>query len=149
MPIFNDPNVNNNSGNDLSLAGLPPGQEPMQPPQNAQLQGGGGQTVKEIMKEQIMGVPLEQLLQLVQSKSPEELGQLIQQLCIQQGMSEEEAISYSITMMKVLFERIQEETGKPITEITGQGNAEPQPQQPMNRPAPELSLAQDQPDIGG
>jgi len=104
---------------DVSLAGGPPmggeGQMPQGDP-NA-----GGMTEKELMMEMISDVSIEQLMQLVQSSSPEQLAQQITQAALQSGMSQEEATAYSITLMKVIYERIQNETGKPITEVTGQG----------------------------
>jgi hypothetical protein len=74
----------------------------------------------------VAGVPIEQLIQLVKSMSPEELAQKIQQAALQSGLSQEEAQAYSITLMKVIYERIQDETGQAITEITGQAGA-PEP----------------------
>jgi hypothetical protein len=103
---------------DASLAGGPPmGGEGQMPPGDP---NAGGQTEKEMLAEMIAGVPIEQLMQLVQGSSPEELAQKITQAAIQSGMGQEEATAYSITLMKVIYERIQDETGKPITEISGQ-----------------------------
>jgi hypothetical protein len=91
----------------------------------------GGVTEKQQFEQLVNQVPIEELLKLVQSMSPEELGKKIQQLCIQQGMDSDEAIAFSITLMKVIYERIQNETGQAITELTGQAAG----------PAPEPSLA--------
>jgi hypothetical protein len=96
-----------------SLAG-PQGTNPTGPQQQ------GGITEKQQFEELVMQAPIESLIKLVQSMSPEELGRKIQQLCIQQGMDKDEAVAFSITLMKVIFERIQNETGQAITEITGQ-----------------------------
>jgi len=152
MPEFNE------NMNQMPPTGGPSlaGQPPMAPPGGdpAMQQQGGGMTEKDIMMQQVMEIPIDQLIQLVQSKSPEELAQMIQQLAIQQGMSEEEAISFSITLMKVIFERIQEETGQPITEITGQTGGEMPQEEPMPAPnqggAMPPSLASNpQPEFGG
>jgi len=98
---------------------MPADPQGLVPPQG--LGGGeqGGKTEKEIMAELIAQIPIEQLMEL--AKDPEKLAQMLQQLGMQQGMSQEEATSMSITFMKVIFERIQEETGQPITAVTGQG----------------------------
>ena len=55
-------------------------------------------------------------------------------------MSQEEATAYSITLMKVIYERIQDETGQAITEVNG-GGAEPSlagqpPMPPQGAPPP-------------
>jgi hypothetical protein len=116
-----------------SLAGGPPqqgmeGSAPGDP--NA-----GGITEKEQMAQMISQVPIEQLIQMVKGSSPEQLAQQITQAALQSGIGQEEATAYSITLMKVIYEKIQDETGQAITEITGQV-------------APEPSLAGPQPPAG-
>lgn len=92
-------------------------------------QANGGVTHKEQMVQLIAKIPLDQLIKLIQGTSPEELAQKIQQLCIQQGMDRETAVSFAITLMKVIYERIQNETGKPITDFMKQGMPENMPPQ--------------------
>lgn len=140
---------------DLSLAG-----GPQMPADGLSPDGGGmggGQTEKEMMAEMIMQVPIDQLMQMVQSMSPEEFADQITQAAIQAGMGQEEATAYSITLMKVIYERIQDETGQAITEITGQG-VEPslagQPPQgppgtPMGGMPPQGVPPQEPPMMGG
>lgn len=114
--------------------GAPPGPDGM-PGADA------GVTDKEQFEQIIQQIPIEQLMQLVQSMPPEQLADKIQQICVQQlGMDPDEATSFSITLMKVIYERIQEETGQAITDITGVTGG-PQESQP------EPSLVP--PDMGG
>ena len=58
---------------------------------------------------------------MVKNSTPEQLAQQIIQAALQSGMDQETATAYSITLMKVIYERIQDETGQAITEVTGQG----------------------------
>ena len=134
---------------DASLAGGPPvPQEGLSPDGGAM---GGGQTEKEQMTEMIMQIPIDQLMQMVQGMSPEQLADQITQAAIQAGMSQEEATAYSITLMKVIYERIQDETGQAITEVNG-GGAEPslagQPPLPPQG-APMGGAPQEPPMMGG
>lgn len=109
-------------GGEPSLAGQAPnGMPPAVPGEEA------GVTEKQQFEELIMQIPIEELIKMVQGMSPEEMGQMIQQLCVQQGMSQEEAISMSITLMKVIYERIQEETGQAVTDLTGQTGQQQEP----------------------
>lgn len=132
---------------------------PQMPPEQLSLAGGsqmpqmggapggdpnaGGMTEKEIMAQTIANIPIEQLIQI--ASDPEALAKQIQAAAIQQGMDQETAIAYSITLMKVIFDRIQNETGKPITDFTG-GGAPPGPQLANQPPAGAgLSMAENPP----
>jgi hypothetical protein len=91
---------------------------------------GGGKTYKEVLTETIMQIPIDQLIKLVQSMSKEELAQKIQQMLVQSGKSQDVAMSLSITIMKVIYERIQNETGRPISEIMQKQGSSQAPQPP-------------------
>lgn len=101
-----------------------------------------GKTEKEVMADMIANIPIEQLIQLV--SNPEDLAQKILAAAQQQGMDPDTAKAYSITLMKAIYERIQTETGKPITDFTG-APAEPQL---ANQPSAGLSMAENPP-VGG
>ena len=101
-------------------------------PQQGTQGGQGLATMKEDLAESIAQIPIEKLMEI--AADPDKLAQMIVQLGMQQGMSEDEATAFSITLMKVIFERIQNETGQPITNITGQAG-QAQPGQPGAAPS--------------
>ena len=90
------------------------------PQDMVQQQGGGqeGRSALEIAKELLSQIPIDQLIALAQLP-PEQLVNKLKELLTQRGIPEEELMPYVKVILQAMAETIQEQTGRPITDIDG------------------------------